>query len=106
MKAMHDCLESISHFDHILVDGNYFEPYKNVEHTCVIKGDNTYLSIAAASILAKVSRDEYMEELHNTYPEYGWNTNKGYGSQKHIQSIKDIGITEHHRLSFLKNIHN
>ena len=109
MKAMRDCLDVINSetpIDHILVDGNYFDPYNNVEHTCVIKGDDTYLSIAAASILAKVSRDEYMEELHKTYPEYGWDTNKGYGSQKHIQSIKDIGITEHHRLSFLKNIHN
>jgi ribonuclease HII len=91
-------------FDHILVDGNYFKPYKEIPHTCVIKGDNTYYSIAAASILAKVSRDEYMIELHNEFPEYGWGSNKGYGSVKHIEAIKNIGINEHHRTSFLKNI--
>ena len=106
MRAMHDCLDSVSGFDHILVDGNYFNPYKDIKHTCVVKGDNTYYSIAAASILAKVSRDEYMEELGKTYPEYGWGSNKGYGSAKHIEAIKTIGITEHHRLSFLKNIHS
>jgi ribonuclease HII len=91
-------------FDHILVDGNYFKPYKEIPHTCIIKGDNTYYSIAAASILAKVSRDEYMIELHNEFPEYGWDSNKGYGSVKHIEAIKNIGINEHHRISFLKNI--
>ena len=109
MKGMHECLDSMikfngKEFDHILVDGNYFKPYKEIPHTCIIKGDNTYYSIAAASILAKVSRDEYMIELHNEFPEYGWDSNKGYGSVKHIEAIKNIGINEHHRTSFLKNI--
>lgn len=105
MLAMHNCLESINHdFDHILVDGNYFKEYNQVPHTCVIKGDNTYCSIAAASILAKVSRDEYMKNLHEEFPEYKWDSNKGYGSSTHIKTIKDIGFTEHHRQSFLKNI--
>ena len=105
MESMHNSLNSINvEFQHILVDGNYFKPYREIPHTCVIKGDNTYYSIAAASILAKVSRDEYMIELHNEFPEYGWGSNKGYGSVKHIEAIKNIGINEHHRTSFLKNI--
>jgi len=105
MESMHNSLNSINvEFQHILVDGNYFKPYKEIPHTCIIKGDNTYYSIAAASILAKVSRDEYMIELHNEFPEYGWDSNKGYGSVKHIEAIKNIGINEHHRTSFLKNI--
>lgn len=105
MESMHNSLNSINvEFQHILVDGNYFKPYREIPHTCVIKGDNTYYSIAAASILAKVSRDEYMVELHNEFPEYGWDSNKGYGSVKHIEAIKNIGINEHHRTSFLKNI--
>ena len=70
----------------------------------MIKGDNTYYSIAAASILAKVSRDEYMIELHNEFPEYGWDSNKGYGTKYHIDMIKNYGETQHHRKSFLKNI--
>lgn len=104
MLAMHNCLDSVENFNHILVDGNYFNKYKDIPHTCVIKGDDTYYSIAAASILAKVSRDEYMKELHNQFPNYKWDGNKGYGSSDHIQMIKEIGYTEHHRMSFLKNI--
>lgn len=105
MLGMHECLDSIKiDFNHILVDGNYFNKYKEIPHTCVIKGDDTYYSIAAASILAKVSRDEYMKELHKEFPDYQWEGNKGYGSTGHIETIKKIGITEHHRKSFLKNI--
>lgn len=105
MKGMHQCLNELEgKYNHILVDGNYFNPYKNIPYDCVIKGDNTYYSIAAASILAKVSRDEYMKKLHLSHPEYDWCSNKGYGSSSHIQKIKDIGYTEHHRKSFLKNI--
>jgi ribonuclease HII len=105
MLAMHNCLDDLKEdFRHILVDGNYFKNYKNIPHTCVIKGDNTYTSIAAASILAKVSRDEYMKNIHKEFPEYGWGSNKGYGSSTHIKTIKDIGFNEHHRQSFLKNI--
>jgi ribonuclease HII len=104
MLSMHNCLDYMEGFNHILVDGNYFNKYKDIPHTCVIKGDDTYYSIAAASILAKVSRDDYMKQLHNEFPKYKWESNKGYGSEEHINMIKEIGITEHHRKSFLKNI--
>jgi ribonuclease HII len=97
MLSMHNCLDYMEGFNHILVDGNYFNKYKDIPHTCVIKGDNTYYSIAAASILAKVSRDDYMKQLHNEFPKYKWESNKGYGSEEHINMIKEIGITEHHR---------
>lgn len=90
--------------DHILVDGNIFNSFYDIPYTCVIKGDNEYLSIAAASIVAKVYRDEYMKELHKKYPSYGWDKNKGYGSKQHIDVIKEEGITQHHRKTFLKNI--
>jgi ribonuclease HII len=104
MLGMHNCLDMLNYFNHILVDGSYFNEYKDIPHTCVIKGDDTYYSIAAASILAKVSRDEYMKGLHTQFPEYKWENNKGYGSADHIKIIKEIGYTEHHRTSFLKNI--
>ena len=105
MEAMHLCLNNIeTNYQHILVDGNYFLPYNTIPHTCVIKGDNTYYSIAAASILAKVTRDEFMKKLHEKSSRYNWASNKGYGSKEHIESIKKFGITEHHRKSFLKNI--
>jgi len=104
MLAMHNCLDNLKGFNHILVDGNYFNEYKRFKHTCVIQGDNTYYSIAAASILAKVSRDEYMKNLHKEFPVYKWESNKGYGAKHHIDMIKVHGITEHHRRSFLKNI--
>jgi len=104
MLAMHNCLNDLKEFNHILVDGNYFNKYKDIPHTCVVKGDDTYYSIAAASILAKVSRDEYMKKLHDQFPMYKWDGNKGYGSADHIQMIKEIGYTKHHRVSFLKNI--
>lgn len=105
MKGMHNCLDWLDKdFNHILVDGNYFNKYKNIEYDCVIKGDNTYYSIAAASILAKVARDEYMTELHKKFPKYKWDSNKGYGSSVHINAIKELGFNEHHRTTFLKNI--
>jgi len=90
--------------EHILVDGNVFDSFEDVPYTCIIKGDNEYLSIAAASIVAKVYRDEYMKSIHEQFPMYDWNKNKGYGSKKHIEVIKEEGITYHHRKSFLKNI--
>jgi ribonuclease HII len=104
MLSMHNCLDNLEGFNHILVDGNYFNKYKDIPQTCVIKGDDTYYSIAAASILAKVSRDEYMKELHNEFPVYNWDSNKGYGTKYHTDMIKEVGYTKHHRLSFLKNI--
>ena len=90
--------------DHILVDGNIFNSFYDIPYTCVIKGDNEYLSIAAASIVAKVYRDEYMKELHKKFPIYGWDKNKGYGSKQHINIIQEEGITQYHRKTFLKNI--
>jgi ribonuclease HII len=105
MLAMHNCLDFLKlDFKHVIVDGNYFKQYKDIDYHTVVKGDDLYYSIAAASILAKVSRDEYMKELHNNFSEYQWESNKGYGSSNHIETIKKNGITEHHRLSFLKNI--
>ena len=105
MTAMHNCLVAIEKpFSRIIVDGNYFKTFRDYEHTCIIKGDDTYYSIAAASILAKVSRDRYMKKLHQEFPIYKWESNKGYGSKEHIKAIKDNGITEYHRKSFLKNI--
>lgn len=109
MVSMHNCVDKLKSDgkvtpQHLLVDGNQFEPYEGIEHTCVVKGDNKYYSIAAASILAKVSRDEYMKERHKENPNYGWDTNKGYGSKQHRESILKHGVTKEHRLSFLKNI--
>lgn len=90
--------------DHILVDGNSFDSYSDIPYTCVVKGDNEYLSIAAASIVAKVYRDEYMKVLDEKYPSYEWRKNKGYGSKHHIKIIKEEGITQFHRKTFLNKI--
>jgi ribonuclease HII len=101
MKAMHSALDALDvDFQHILVDGNYFKPYKNISHTCVIKGDDKYIPIAAASILAKVARDRHMKDLASQFPEYGWGTNFGYGTPEHFEAINAHGITEYHRRSF------
>lgn len=103
--AMNKAIGSLSvKPEHALIDGNVFDSFHQIPYTCVIKGDNEYLSIAAASIVAKVYRDEYMKNLHFTYPNYGWDKNKGYGSKKHIDTIKEEGITQYHRKTFLKNI--
>lgn len=104
--AIHAALDEILQhqyieFDHILVDGNMFNNYKDIPHTCITKGDNKYVSIAAASILAKVYRDEYMNDLNkSSIVDYGWEKNKGYGTKQHISAIEKFGITEHHRKSF------
>ena len=84
----------------ILVDGNRFIPYKNIDHECIIKGDGKYLSIAAASILAKVTRDKLMEDLDKDFPGYDWKKNKGYPTVKHRAAIKELGPTVQHRQSF------
>ena len=84
----------------LLIDGKYFYEYGNIPHHCIIKGDGKYLSIAAASILAKTYRDDYMIELNKTYPQYHWNRNKGYPTRQHRQAIKEFGITPFHRKSF------
>jgi len=90
--------------EHILVDGNIFDSFNDIPYTCVVKGDNEYLSIAAASIVAKVYRDDYMDVLHEKFPQYAWNKNKGYGSKEHINTIVEEGMTQYHRKTFLRKI--
>jgi len=84
----------------IAVDGNRFKPYTDIPHECIIKGDGKYLHIAAASILAKTYRDEYMAKLHHDYPAYNWKQNKGYPTKQHREVIKKLGVTPYHRKSF------
>ncbi len=84
----------------ILVDGNRFKPYKDVPHQCIIKGDGLYLSIAAASVLAKTYRDEYMLKLNESYPAYGWRRNKGYPTLEHRKAVLAEGFSPYHRLTF------
>jgi ribonuclease HII len=99
--AMHKALKQLKiQPQHILVDGNKFKAYENIPHTCFVKGDGRFLSIAAASILAKTYRDDYMLKIHSGYPEYGWNQNKGYPTEKHRKAISILGVTEHHRKTF------
>jgi ribonuclease HII len=99
--AMHRALEQLSiQPEYIIVDGNRFKPYKNVPHTTIVKGDGKYLSIAAASILAKTYRDSYMEKLHEQYPYYGWNKNAGYPTKEHRDGIRRHGISPEHRKSY------
>jgi ribonuclease HII len=105
--AMHYALDALSVApEHILVDGNKFFPYKNIPHTCVVKGDSTYAAIAAASILAKTYRDEYMIKIAEEYPEYSWDVNKGYPTKKHREIIEKSGITQYHRKTFINKIVN
>lgn len=84
----------------LLIDGNRFKPYQGIPHNCIIGGDGKYASIAAASIIAKTYRDELMRRLHEKYPEYGWDKNKGYGTSFHRQAIEAFGLCEFHRKSF------
>lgn len=101
VKAMHRALNKLKLIpQHILVDGNKFNPYKEIPHSCVVKGDGKFMSIAAASILAKTYRDEYMIKLHQEFPNYGWDRNKGYPTQQHRAAINIYGITNHHRRTY------
>ena len=101
IMAMHRALDALSvRPDHIIVDGNRFQPYRNVPAHTVVKGDGKYLSIAAASILAKTYRDDYMLDLHRQYPHYGWDHNAGYPTKEHREAILRHGITPVHRRSF------
>ena len=86
--------------EHLLIDGNRFTPYKNIPYTTVVEGDATYMSIAAASILAKTYRDDYMQKIAEEYPAYDWKNNKGYPTAKHRAAIKAHGATPHHRMTF------
>jgi ribonuclease HII len=101
IKAMHIAIEGLAtEPQFLLIDGNRFFPYKTINHKTFIKGDGIFLSIAAASVLAKTFRDEYMEKIHNEFPEYGWNKNKGYPTFFHRTAITKYGITPYHRKSF------
>ncbi len=100
-KAMHLALDNLSVTPQFIsVDGNYFIPYKSLPHQCIIKGDGKYAHIAAASILAKTYRDQYMRNLHESFPHYNWFSNKGYGTLEHRLAIDSHGLTIHHRKSF------
>jgi ribonuclease HII len=100
-KAMHQAIYGLRVLPELLlVDGNRFKPFKGIEHQCIIGGDGWYASIAAASILAKTYRDDYMQKLHQEFPAYGWNKNKGYGTAVHREAIETYGLCRHHRKSF------
>ncbi len=100
-KAMHMALKKLKQQpEFLLIDGHMFYKYKKLPHLCVIRGDSIYASIAAASILAKTYRDEYMQRLHNEYPQYNWLNNKGYGTAEHRRGIESHGLCPHHRKSF------
>lgn len=99
--AMHRAIDQLKiRPEHLLIDGNRFNPYPNISHTTIVKGDGKYLSIAAASILAKTYRDDYMNELHREYPVYDWDHNKGYPTKKHRAAIAAHGISPYHRKSY------
>jgi ribonuclease HII len=99
--AMHRALDQLQiRPEHIIVDGNRFKPYRQIPYECIVKGDGKYMSIAAASILAKTHRDQYMEQLHQQYPMYHWKKNKGYPTKEHRAGIQQYGTTEFHRMSF------
>jgi ribonuclease HII len=99
--AMHRSLQQLKFRpEHILVDGNLFRKYENIQHTCIVEGDAIYASIAAASVLAKTYRDAYMRKLHREFPVYNWKKNKGYGTAFHREAIQNHGICMHHRKSF------
>ena len=99
--AMHRAIDQLSiRPQHLLIDGNRFNKYHDVPHTTVVKGDGKFLSIAAASILAKTYRDDYMNKLHEEYPMYDWKGNKGYPTKKHREAIAKYGTTPYHRMTF------
>jgi ribonuclease HII len=99
--AMHRALDQLKvRPEAIIVDGNRFKPYQKLPHTTIVKGDGKYLSIAAASILAKTYRDDYMDALAEDYPQYDWLSNKGYPTKKHRDAIRQYGMTPYHRKSF------
>jgi ribonuclease HII len=101
IRAMQECIKKLTPIpDYIIVDGNRFKPVNDIPHSCIVKGDSKYLSIAAASILAKTYRDDYMSMIHEEYPMYNWKKNKGYPTIEHREAIKKYGITKYHRKSF------
>lgn len=101
IKAMHLSLNQLKVAPELLlIDGNRFKPYKELPYQCIVKGDGIYASIAAASVLAKTYRDEYMENLHEKFQMYGWKKNKGYGTREHRDAIRSYGLCSYHRKSF------
>lgn len=99
--AMHRAIDQLKIVpESLLIDGNRFNKYKNIPHHCIIEGDGKFQSIAAASILAKTYRDDYMDALHELFPQYGWKNNKAYATEIHREAIVKYGTTEHHRKSF------
>lgn len=99
--AMHRALDQLTvRPEAVIVDGNRFKPYRDLPYTTIVKGDGRYLSIAAASILAKTFRDDYMDALAEEYPQYDWKSNKGYPTKKHRESVRRYGPTPYHRMSF------
>lgn len=101
ISAMHRAIDQLTTIPaHLLIDGNRFHPYPNIQHDCIIKGDSIYKCIAAASILAKTHRDEYMNKLHSDYPSYQWDRNKGYGTKMHKEALQRHGPSPYHRHSF------
>lgn len=99
--AMHRAVDQLKTIPNsLLIDGNRFNAYPDIEHHCIVKGDSKYLSIAAASVLAKTYRDEYMYQIATEFPEYQWKNNKGYPTKAHRQAIVECGACEHHRMTF------
>ncbi len=99
--AMHKSIEKLAVSpEHIIVDGNKFKPFKEIPHTTIIKGDAKFMSIAAASVLAKTYRDEFMLKIDKEFPQYFWKRNKGYPTKQHRNAIREFGITDYHRKSF------
>ncbi|MGX7666972.1 ribonuclease HII [Flavobacterium pedocola] len=101
IKAMQECIVQLNPIpEYIIVDGNRFKPINNIPYSCIVKGDSKYLSIAAASVLAKTYRDQYMDRIHEEFPMYNWKKNKGYPTEEHREAIKKYGVTKYHRMSF------
>ncbi len=101
IKAMHEAIQKLSiEPEHLIIDGNKFYPFKNIHYTCIVKGDGKYYSIAAASILAKTYRDDFMKSIASKHEAYKWEQNKGYPTKAHREAIKKYGVTDYHRRTF------
>ena len=100
IKAMHNCVNALDDVQFIAVDGNTFKPIRNIPFQTIVKGDSKFMHIAAASVLAKTYRDQYMAKIHQEFPMYNWKQNKGYPTREHREAIKKYGITKYHRKSF------
>lgn len=101
IRAMQECVQKLDPVPNFLiVDGNRFKPIQDIPHSCIVKGDSKFMSIAAASILAKTWRDDYMNRIHEEFPMYNWKQNKGYPTEEHRAAIKKYGVTKYHRMSF------